>query len=241
MGFLDKLFGKGTKREAAPQAAASVQAEPDKSEPSGLLKQIDTFEGTDELYEMLRTRPAAEIEVLCRTLPIESMKLDWDSIQSDFRHNKRFEIITVLAQTLVRYDEILDKNPELRLPKSLPAKQMGEILMARLMPFISSQQNVDVAQGLRIRLYDFAMALLQAGRERDALACLLASQPSMKDDHDFWIFACRYNIATETKNEEDIDTAIRAAEDILSGRVKVPARYVQGAQQFLSKLKALKE
>jgi hypothetical protein len=58
-------------------------------------------------------------------------------------------------------------------------------------------------------------------------------------DHDFWIFACRFNIATETKTQEDIDTAISAAEEIISGRVVVPERYVQGARQFLSKLRAM--
>ena len=202
-----------------------------------LLQYLDKSEGTDELYEMLRSRPASEIEEVCKTFPIETLSLDWDSIQSDFRNNKRFELITLLAQILVRYEEILDQSPDLRLPKSLPAKHLADILMSRLMPFINSQQNVEVAHGLRIRLYDFAVALMQAGRDRDALPCLLVSQPSIKEDHDFWICACRFNIAQTTKNPDDISAAIDAAERIVSGKVSVPQNYVQGARQMLSKLK----
>jgi len=109
--------------------------------------------------------------------------------------------------------------------------------MSRLTPFISSQQGVEIAHVLRIRLYDFAMALMRAGRNSDALACLLVSKPSLKEDHDFWIFACRYNIAQATRDPGDISAAIDAGEQIVSGKVKVPGKYVGGVRQFLSKLK----
>jgi len=148
--------------------------------------------------------------------------------------------VTVLAQVLVRYDEILRQSPELRLPTSLPARELAQTLMSRLMPFIRSQQGVEVAHTLRIRLYDFAVALMQAGgHDRDALDCLLVSRPSLRDDHDFWIAACRYNIAQDTKGREDVLAAIQAAEAIVSGRVKVPGKYVQGATQMLEKLRRM--
>jgi len=105
------------------------------------------------------------------------------------------------------------------------------------MPFISNQKGIDIAHGLRIWLYDFAMALMQAGRNRDALTCLLVSRPSIKEDHDFWICACLYNIAQTTKNLDDISAAIDVAEQIVSGKVKVTEKYAQGARQLLSKLK----
>jgi len=202
-----------------------------------LLEYLDKSEETDKLYEMLRSRNVSEIEELCKTFPIETLRLDWDSVQRDFRNSKRFELITFFAQTLVRYDTILQQNPELRLPESLPAKQLAETLMSRLIPFISSQQGIDIAHGLRIRLYDFAMALMQTGRNRDALTCLLVARPSIKEDHDFWICACLYNIAQTTKNPDDIAAAIDAAEQIVSGKVKVPEKYAQGARQLLNKLK----
>lgn len=205
--------------------------------PSSLLEYLDESEGTDELYEMLRSRPASEIEEVCKTFPIETLRLDWDSIQRDFRNNRRFELITILAQILVRYEEILEQVPELRLPKSLPAKHLAETLMSRLMPFISSQQSVEIAHGLRVRLYDFAIALMQARRDRDALTCLLVSRPSIKEEHDFWICACRFNVATTTKDPDDISAAIAAAEEIVNRKVRVPEKYVQGAKQMLSKLK----
>jgi hypothetical protein len=108
------------------------------------------------------------------------------------------------------------------------------------MPFIRSQQAVEVAHTLRIRLYDFAMALMQArGHDRDALDCLLVSRPSLREDHDFWIAACRHNIAQATKNREEILAAIESAEAIASGRLKVPGKYVQGATQMLEKLRRM--
>jgi hypothetical protein len=202
-----------------------------------LLECFDKSKGADELYEMLRSRNVSEIEDLCKTFPIEALHLDWDSIQRDFRNSKRFESITFFAQILVQYDTILQQNQGLRLPKSLPAKQLAETLMSRLMPFISSQQGVEIAHDLRIRLYDFAMALIQAGRNRDALNCLLVSRPSIKEDHEFWIFACLYNIAKTTKARDDISAAINAAEQIASEKVRVPERYVQSVTQLLNQLK----
>ena len=207
---------------------------------SGLLAYLDASEGTDELYEMLRSRSAAELEELCRSYPIEELRLDWGSIQQDFRHNRRFETITVLAQILVQYDKILEQSPELRLPRSLPATDLAQLLMSRLMPFIAGQQGVDIAHGLRIRLYDFAMALMQAGRDADALTCLLVSRPSPKEDHDFWICAARFNVAQDSKAPDDIAAAVDAAERIVSGEVKVPARYVDGARQILRRLNELR-
>lgn len=241
MGIFDKLFGKKKKGEVAPLPVSPAGRQEVKDTPSSLLEYFDKSEGTDELYEMLRSRHASEIEEVCKTFPIETLRLDWDSIQRDFRNNKRFELITVLAQILVRYEEILEKSAELRLPKSLPAKQLAETLMSRLMPFISSQQGVEIAHGIRIRLYDFAMALMQAGQNRDALTCLLASMPSIKDDHDFWICACRFNIAQSTKNPDDIAAAIESAEQIVSGKVRVPEKYAQGSRQMLSRLKGVPE
>ena len=104
MGLLDRLFGTKVKKEVASTATTPVQRKQEKTTPSSLLEYLDKAEGTDELYEMLRTRPASDIEEVCRTFPIETLHLDWDSIQRDFRINKMFELITVLAQILVRYD-----------------------------------------------------------------------------------------------------------------------------------------
>jgi hypothetical protein len=201
-----------------------------------LLEFMDRSKGADELYEMLRSRSPVEIEQLCRTFPVESLRLDWDSIQSDFRNSQRFESVTILAQILVRYEETLKNNPEHRLPATLHGGELGEVLMGRLMPFIASQK-VEIAQGLRIRLYDFAIALMQAGRNRDALTCFVASRPSMKEDHEFWICACRFNIAQTSKDGDEIKAAVENAEQILSGKIKVPERYLQGARQILTTLK----
>jgi len=59
----------------------------------------------------------------------------------------------------------------------------------------------------------------------------------MKEDHEFWVCACRFNIAQVTKSPEDIRAAREQAEKIASGAIKVPNQYVQGARQILSRLK----
>ena len=223
-------------------------------EASPLVKLLDRSEGVDALFETLRTRSAAEIESLCKTYPIDSIRTDWGSqselaksgevgaIASEYfkdgamRDIRRFEIVTTLAQTLVRYDANL-KLPELRLPKSLPAAALTDILMARLMPFIRKQRGVNIAQTLRVRLYDFAMALVHADRNADALDCLLTSRPSLKGDHDFWIAACCFNIAANTSARDDIVRAISAFEPIVSRQTKVPAEYLERAGMMLSALK----
>jgi hypothetical protein len=244
MGLFDRLFKKRTttsdpSHQSTPSTAAHPQVQPAKASSPNLLDYLDKSKGTDETYEMLRSRSKGEIEEVCRTFPIETLRLDWGSIQQDLRNLQRFEVITVLAQILVRYEEILKAEPNLRLPRSLPGKELGEILMARLMPFIERQQGVDVAQSHRIRLYDFAMALMHAGRDRDALTCLLASRPSVKEDHEFWICACRFNVALGTKEADDIGAAADAADQIVNGRIKLPEKYVQGARQMLGKLREI--
>lgn len=260
MGFLSRLFGKKQATAATPPAKPARSPSSTAAGPrsSDLLDYLERSKGTDELYEILRTRSAAEIEDACRRFPIESMRLNWGSTGADTRAGdmrailsevlseegmrdiKRFELITVLAQVCVRYEEILTQSPQLRLPRSLPAKHLAEILMSRLMPFIRAQQGIEVTHTLRIRLYDFAMALMQAGgHDRDALDCLLVSRPSLREDHDFWIAACRFNVAQATKSREDVLAAIETAEAITSGRVKVPSKYIQGATGMLEKLRQM--
>jgi hypothetical protein len=132
MGLLDRLFGK---RQRAPAVPAPAKATPAPSSggrttrSSDLLQYLDQSKGTDELYEMLRMRAAAEIEDVCKRFPIDSIRLDWGSLggaaragdaqailsevlsEDGKRDIKRFELITVLAEVLVRYEEILKQSP----------------------------------------------------------------------------------------------------------------------------------
>jgi len=238
MGIFTKLL-KRKKKTKSPSTTSHVQVKNERSTQTNLLEYFDKAEGTDELYEMLRSYPVSKIEDVCKTFPVETLRLDWNSIQSDFRNNKRFELITILAQILVLYEQILEQSPELRLPRSLPAKHLSDILMSRLIPFIKRQENIEIAHGLRIRLYEFAMALIQTERNSDALSCLLVSKPSIKEDHDFWICACKHNIALTTKSSDNITDAIYTAEQIINEHVKVPDKYIEGVRNMLNNLKRL--
>ena len=249
MGIFERFFGKG-KKKVSPTAAGSrpqvqpgpaatprppVQTAPAAS-PS-LIDQMEHFSGIADLFGLLRDHSASEIEQVCREFPIESLCLDYGSVTRDFRNSQRFELITYLAQILVRYKETREENPDSHLPESLAAKELAEILMVRLMPFIKGLQGMELAQSLKVRLYDFAMGLLRANRHQEALICLLASRPSIKDDHEFWICASAYNIANTTKRPEDIAAAVEYAEGIVSGKVKVPEKYMSGARKMFDDLK----
>ena len=221
---------------SSPPSSASSQSRPARA---NWLELLDNSETAADLYAMLRTRSVADLEEICAQFPIAQLRLDWPSIQADFRNNKRCEIITVFAQILVRYNEIRSESPELLLPDSLPAPHLADVLMSRLMPFIRNQSGVDIAHGLRMRLYDFAMALMQAGRDSDALDCLLVSYPSTRTDHAFWICACRSNIALETKTLSDVSAALAAAKDLLDGKASIPQQYLQGVKDLYARLQAV--
>jgi tetratricopeptide (TPR) repeat protein len=231
---------QATPIESQPREAEGAAA---KAGAGSWLQYLDNSQGTKDLYELLRSRSTSEIDEICRKFPIAALRLDYESVQQDFLNYKRFEVITTLAEILLAYRDLLEKRKDLRLPVSLPAWELSDALMVRLMPFIRDLENIEVAEGLRVRLYDFAMVLLQQFRDSDALTCLLVSRPSLKNDHDFWICACRYNIARMSYARKDIDAAenvaaaIEDAERIVDGTVQLPISCVDGAKQFLDELR----
>lgn len=246
MGIFDRLFGGKSKDSEVKEVAQTQKAR--STTPSLLIKYFDKSERVEDLFEMIRTRSVQEIEELCKTFPIETLHLDWGSVRRDFLNFNRFEKIICLVDIFVRYEGYL-KDSDLRLPRSFPAEELAEILMSRLMPFIADQEGTEIAEGLKVRLYDFAMALINFSRDkdftykaklnRDALTCLRVSRPSIKEDHEFWIFVCYYNIASATKKPEDITAAIREAEEIISGKVRVPEKYVQTVGKLSSMLQKM--
>ena len=112
MGISEWLFGRkkvkaiettqnASKASTKSQQVTRFPLADTKGEASSILEYLDNSNGTDELYQMLRTRSAIDIEKVCRTYPIDTLRLDWPSVQNDFRNNQRFELVTVFAQILV--------------------------------------------------------------------------------------------------------------------------------------------
>ena len=204
-----------------------------------LLDRLDSLKGTKGLYEMLRTSSSKEIEEACAAFPLDSSHLGFEWSESFERSSRRLELITYLAQILVQYERILEESPDLTLPPGLPAKTLAATLMSRLVPFVESLKDTELSQNLRIRLYDFALALMRARREAEGLACLLAARPSIKEDHEFWILACRFNIVQRTKVPDEIRATMRAAKEIVAGKTEVPDKHVDGAKRMLGVLRKL--
>lgn len=105
---------------------------------SVLLRELDQTEGVNDLCAFIRTHSLEDVTAVCRSYPIDGIRLDWHGVgdltsEPAMRDIRRFELITTLAQILVRYEANL-KLPELRLPKSLPANKLENLLLARLMP-----------------------------------------------------------------------------------------------------------
>ncbi len=229
MGWLTRLFGTG---EDASKTTANRSKK-------NILDVLETAEGETALYEIIKTRSASEVESFLATFPFDELRLDSASVQSDFPHHKRFELITWFAEILVQYETIRTQRREKKLPSSFPAKRLGEVLLPRLMAFLRRQHEVDITHSLRIRLYELAMEFMRAERDAEALECLLVSRPSIKEDHDAWILGCRYNIAMTTKRKVDLTAAITDAENIISGKVNVPEAFKTGARQMLERLRSV--
>lgn len=205
-----------------------------------IIESLEKSTNSDDIINVLKNNPEEIIEQLCTSFPIESLHLDYESVQRDFNNCKRFEIVIYMAQILARYDEIGKQQPELHLPSKFPAEKFTNILLSRIIPFVSKQEGIDIAQIIRVRLYDFAMELIKVGRYSDALICLQVSKPSIKQDHEFWIFACYYNIAQDSKKKIDFENAINTAESILKND-NIVTGVKQNIKGLLNKLKTQKE
>jgi len=125
----------GVKDVAKIEAAAAytIQDINARSRFADLITFIENSKGSEDIYEMLRSRSVEEIRQFCVSYPIDALHLDFESISQDFRHSKRFEFLTVLAEVFLKYDDISKQRPDLDLPESIPADELANILISRLM------------------------------------------------------------------------------------------------------------
>ena len=251
MSIIERLFGKKSRLPAKGQEAtmADVRTEPSLGSQretggsgSALLAEFDTFKELTQLGRFLKGHSQADLERFIERFPFSELSLDYKSMEQDFRNSTRCEMILHLAKILLRYDDYrADANWTGLLPTSLNAGALSDKLLPALMSFIEKQQGVDIAMSLRTALYDFAMDLMRIDKNREAMISLAVSRPSPREDHAFWLCACYHNVGKMENDLQAVRAGIALAEEITSGKSKVPAGVVQKLRQtgLLSKLRAL--
>ena len=251
MRIIEKLFGKKAEPQAKGNVAtvADVIAEPASGlqretgeSGSALLEEFDTFKELTQLGRFLKRHSQVDLECFVEEFPFSELSLEYKSVERDFRNSTRCEMVLHLAKILLRYDDYrTDTNWTGLLPTSLNARSLSDKLLPALMAFIEKQQGVDIAMSLRTALYDFSMDLMRIDKNREAMISLAVSNPSPREDHAFWLCASYHNVGKTDNDLQAVRSGIALAEEITSGKSKVPAGVVQKLRQtdLLSKLRAL--
>ena len=218
MGIFDKLFGKKhePRRNLEPERQRTGQP-PLPHEIPRLLAEFDGLKEVQDLGSFLKRHSEQEIASFIEAFPFSEVKLDYASVERDFRNCRRMELLLHLASMLLRWrDYSSDPKWEGLLPPDLNAGSLYSGLSSRLFSFLEAQRGTDIAMVLRTGLYDFATDLIREDKNREAMICLEISRPSPKEDHDFWLCACYHNIGKLEKDAAVIRRGVKLAEGIMS-------------------------
>lgn len=245
MSWLGKLFGKCYESRNTPSdSRTKLQQFGSKScsehQARELLSEFDSFSQVQDLGRFLKAYSEQELMSFIEEFPFSKLKLDYASVESDFRNCRRMELILHFASILLRWrDYTSDPRWQGRLPEGLNASSLYARLSSLLFPFIESQKETDIAMVLRTKLYDFAIDLIREDKNREAMICLEISRPSPRDDHDFWLCACYHNIGKLEKDMDVITRGVKLAEEVMRSESKTPAAVLQKMRQsdLLGKLK----
>lgn len=228
MNWWKKLFG-GT---PVPQESRTKTQTPSTARRGNLLSEFDSFNEVQDLGGFLKKHSEEEIMSFIDTFPFGELKLDYASLQKDFRNSRRFEMVLYLASILLKWSDYRsDPRWQGLLPPTLNASAVYQRLRSGLATFLETQKGRDIAMVLRTRLYDFAMDLICLDKNRDALLCLEVSRPSPREDHDFWLCACCHNIGKLEKDPAVIRRGVEIAEELTSGKAKTPSNVLQKLRQ----------
>lgn len=188
-----------------------------------LLDEFDRITQVHEIGTFLNNHSQQELMAFAEAFPFSKLRLDYTSVEKDFRNCRRFESILHIASMLLRWD-VYNSDPRWQglLPKALDASTLYEKLHTPLFAFIKQQEGCDIAMVLRMHLYDFAMDLIRQDKNRDAMLCLEISRQSPREDHDFWLCACYHNVGKLEGDLEIIDRGIKLAKEIINENAAIP-------------------
>ena len=205
-----------------------------------LLSEFNSLNQIRDIAGFLKRHSEEDLGAFIETFLFSDLKIDYASVEKDFQNCRRMELVLHLASILLRWkDYSSDPRWEGLLPQSLNALSLYTNLSSRFFPFIESLRETDIAMVLRTKLYDFAMNLIREDKNREAMLCLEISRPSPREDHDFWLCACYYNIGKLEKDMDIIARGVELAEKVMRSESKTPTAVLQKMRQsgLLGKLK----
>lgn len=205
-----------------------------------ISKEFTQCRGNTDLWSWLAKFSTDEIENFCASFSFNSINLSQKKLLTDDKLDPRFQLVCFLVNILLVYDKLLSEKPELKLPPSLPASQIADILITKILTFMRTQNTGEMAIIYKKALVGLASELMRAGKDHEALELYLLSYPSPDESHYLGILGCRFNIATTTKTNQDIDAAIESVNKVLNREIKVPPHGISLANNLLVKLRELK-
>ena len=212
-----------------PESAAASYRRPTVATPAGFLQAVAESQNPDAL-----------IDALCSFEP-DAIERGLASVEGgryeDFIEAARAVCPWIfLGRILLGYQAYRAKGAEWsRLPEALDHVRCWEILHPRLLPWVRDNAHAGVIQK---DAFDLAMDLLSADRDEEALDYLLATRPGVAEDHEFWIFACMYNLVSRGHPRADREGLIAQGEAIEAGHIRVPDACRGQVRQSMERLRS---
>jgi len=244
MNLWKKLFASKPNAAEATSSSASARAEPPRTGGSkpGVVASVklpQELDGPGDLNvrEVIKAHNPARLREILRALPVESITLDQVLAGDTRRHDKLFELCIQFSSVLANYDALRRDHPEFGLPAGFPAQELGDALISRFTKQIQKQNAPDIIVAAGPRLLSFALDMIKAGRNHEALECLGVCKGVLainRDEVSFWTWACLNNIASKTKKADDLRRALEAAEGVPAHRRPEIAKAIEWTRKQLA-------
>lgn len=181
MGWLKNLF-------------AGTTGDVSESAPSLLPRLLAEQKGGVTLAPLFQRKSAAELEQLCRDMPIE--RLDFS-----LGMTKQMDWAVQVTFTLAAF-----------VARERSQANYADIVVPRLISRLKQYDPTRIVVALCPEIRDLGLALIKGGRNREALECLRYAQAmptgSTYGGGAFWIFAATINIAYTSEKRDEIQAAL---------------------------------
>ena len=212
-----------------PEAAAGAPKEPAATSSVNFCDAIVQAENPEDMIDALSSSAPSVIEVELGSIEVETYGHFIEAA-------KRVCPWITLGRILVAYDAYRAKSDEWRrLPEALDHERCWEALHKRLLPLVQRNTHATVIQK---DAFDLAMDLMSADRDDEALDYLLAARPGFARDHEFWIFACMYNLVSHDHPRADREALVAQGEAIEAGDISVPDTCRQEVRKGMRRLRS---
>lgn len=170
--------------------------------------------------EFLQTSSNDQLRTALRQLPVENLIFD-DFMCVLKKNGWAFELVLYLADELATYNWYLEKKPESGRRSDLPADELKDLLIPRLITLLRKHNagTTDLTPSItRFLKEQLGPNLCAGGYPQDAKAifeiCQKQSYTHSEGEENllkYWIYFCLYRIAFLSKNKDDIKSALDAS------------------------------